>query len=94
MLVCVGVLNSFPFAFALLSCALQLGGLAHSEGSWSEAQQYYEQALQVAQGTRDSAGSALARCNVGLVQGSVEFEQFIKMQGGGEDLLVWQNVGD
>jgi hypothetical protein len=43
MLVCVGVLNSFPFAFALLSCALQLGGLAHSEGSWSEAQQYYEQ---------------------------------------------------
>ena len=52
------------------------------------------QALQVAQGTRDSAVSALARCNVGLVQGSVEFEQFIKMQGGGEDLLVWQNVGD
>jgi len=57
---------------------LQLGGLAHSEGSWGEAQQYYEQALRVAQTTKDSDGSDLARCNVGLVQGNLEFEQFLR----------------
>ena len=35
------------------------------------------QALHLAQSTNDSVGSDLARCNVGMVQGNLEFEQFI-----------------
>ncbi|KAL1495147.1 hypothetical protein AB1Y20_017012 [Prymnesium parvum] len=61
---------------------LQLGGLAHLEGSWEEAQQYYEQALRVAQNSKDNGGSDIARCNVGLVQGNVEFEQFLRSHTG------------
>lgn len=46
---------------------------------------YLPQALQIAQSSKDSVGSDLARCNVGLVQGNLEFEQYISSIQGGED---------
>lgn len=55
----------------------QLGGLAHLDGSWNEAKDYYHQALHVAQQQQDSEGSDLARCNVGLAQGNAEFEAYM-----------------
>ena len=56
---------------------LQLGSLAHSSGEWNEAQHYYEQALRVAETHADRESSDLARCNVGLTQGNMEFESFL-----------------
>ena len=60
---------------------LQLGSLAHSSGEWNEAQHYFEQALRVAETHADRASSDLARCNVGLTQGNMEFESFLSQVG-------------
>ena len=56
---------------------LQLGSLAQSSGEWNEAQHYYEQALRVAETHSDRESSDLARCNVALTQGNMEFESFL-----------------
>lgn len=60
---------------------LQLGSLAHSSGEWNEAQHYFEQALRVAETHADRESSDLARCNVGLTQGNMEFESFLSQVG-------------
>ena len=56
----------------------QLGSLAQSSRAWGEATHHYEQALHVAEHHHDRHSSDLARCNVGLAQGNMMFEDFLK----------------
>jgi len=56
---------------------LQLGSLAQSGREWGEAHHYFEQAMRVADLQADRQSSDLARCSVGLVNGNMQFENYL-----------------